>query len=336
MAKQFKVIRVDKKGANAVLIEEVEELAQVDADLEVVEYSTEEELISLVNDADVVITSVAAFTRKVIDGLPKCRAIIRYGVGYDSVDVEAATDNGIIVVNVPDFCWEEVSNHAIALQLACAKKLVLLDNLTRQGRWAEAKKALSPMVSIHDQILGIVGCGNIGRMTAGKAQCFGLKIMGYDPYLKETVATESGISLVSLTELLKESDFVSVHIPLTRETRHMFGEPEFKQMKPTAYFINTARGAVVDEPALIKALQQGWIAGAGLDVFEKEPVEPDNPLLMMDNTVVLPHTASYCDVAFSRLRRSVGQEAVRIISGQWPKNVVNKSVKPRFPILTDN
>ena len=264
-----------------------------------------------------------------MEALPKCKVIVRYGVGFDTIDVNAATDNDILVVNVPDFCWEEVSNHAITLLLACAKKLALLNDLTRQGLWAESKRAQAPMESIYGQTLGIIGCGNIGRMTAGKAQCFGLKILGYDPYVDKSLAKESGITLVSLPELLKESDFVSVHTPLNEETWHLIGEKEFKLMKPTAYFINTSRGSVVDEPALIKALQEKWIAGAALDVFEKEPVDSDNPLLKMDNVVVTPHSASYSDVAFKRLRTSVGQEAARVLSGRWPKNVVNKTVKPK-------
>ena len=185
------------------------------------------------------------------------------------------------------------------------------------------------MGSIYGQTLGIIGCGNIGRMTARKAQCFGLKILGYDPYVDKSLAKESGITLVSLPELLKESDFVAVHALLNKETWHLIGEKEFKQMKPTAYFINTSRGSVVDEPALIKALQEKSIAGAALDVFEKEPVDSDNPLLKMDNVVVTPHSASYSDVAFKRLRTSVGQEAARVLSGRWPKNVVNKTVKPK-------
>ncbi|GAI03883.1 unnamed protein product, partial [marine sediment metagenome] len=258
-----------------------------------------------------------------------CKVIVRYGIGVDTVDIDAATDNGIIVANVPDFCWEEVSNHVIALLLACAKKLVLLGNFTRQGRWGKNMPDVRPMGSIYGQTLGLVGCGNIGRMTARKAQCFGLRVLGYDPYVDKSLVKEYGVTLMSLPELLKESDFVSVQTPLNEETRHLIGEKEFKQMKPTAYFINTARGEVVDEPALIKALQEKWIAGAGLDVFEKEPIDSDNPLLKMDNVVVTPHFASSSDAASERLRTNVGQEAARVLSGQWPKNVVNKTVKPK-------
>ena len=192
------------------------------------------------------------------------------------------------------------------------------------------------MGSIYGQTLGLVGCGNIGRVTARKAQCFGLRVLGYDPYLDKSLAKESGVTLVSLPELLKESDFISVHTPLNKETRHLIGEKEFKQMKPTAYFINTSRGPVVDETALIKALQEKRIAGAGLDVFEKEPVDSDNPLLKMDNVVTTAHSASYSDASSKRCRTRVGQEAARVLSGQWPKNVVNKSVKPKVNLVKES
>jgi D-3-phosphoglycerate dehydrogenase len=271
-------------------------------------------------------------TRRVMENLPKCRAVVRYGVGYDTVDVEAATDNHILVVNVPDFCWEEVSNQAIALLLACAKKLTLLNNLVKEGRWAEAKKAQSPMEPVCGQTCGIVGCGNIGRVTARKAHCFGLKVLGYDPYVDKKQTQECNITLVELPELLKNSDYVLLHTALTSETRHMIGENELKMMKPNACIINTARGAVIDEPALIRALQEKRIAGAGLDVFEQEPIAPDNPLLKMDNAVVMPHSASYSDAAFIRLRHNVGREAARAVSGYLPVNVVNKTCRPKVEL----
>ena len=333
--KQFKVVRADRGGSRATMVEETEELAKVNAELVGVDCATEEEIIEKAKDADAILTAGAPMTRRVMEALPKCQVIVRYGIGYDTVDVDAATDSGILVVNIPDFCTEEVSNHAIALLLACAKKLALLNSGTKEGRWAESKRAQIPMVAIYGQTLGLVGCGNIGRMAARKAQCFGLTTIGYDPYVDESLAKEHGITLVSLPELLRESDFVSMHTLLNQETWHLIGEKELKQMKPSAYFINTARGSVVDEAALIEALQEKWIAGAGLDVFEKEPVEPDNPLLKMDNVVVTPHSASYSDAAFQRLRTSVGREAARVLSGRWPKNVVNKTVKPKSNLVKE-
>jgi len=336
MGRQFKVVRVDRiSGLLATMVEEAEELAKVNAELVGADCTTESEIIEAAKDADAILVVFAQITRRVMEMLPKCKVIVRYGIGFDTIDIDAATDNSILVVNIPDFCVEEVSNHAIALLLACAKKLVFLNEGTKQGRWAECKRAQAPMGSIYGQTLGLVGCGSIGRMTARKAQCFGLKVLGYDPYIDESLAKEYGITLVSLPELLKESDFVSVHTPLNKETWHLMGEKEFKQMKPTAYFINTSRGSVVDEPALIKALQEKWIAGAGLDVFEKEPVDLDNPLLKMDNVAVAPHSAGYSDASFKRLRTSVGQEAARVLSGRWPKNVVNKTVKPKVNLVKE-
>jgi len=327
MERQFKVVRVDKIGSSAIMVEEAEELAKVNAELVGADCATEDEIIEAAKDADAIVSAQAQITRRVIEALPKCKVIVRYGVGVDTIDVDAATDNNILVVNMAGYNTEEVSNHAIAMLLACAKKLAFLNNSTRQGRWME--RPLPPMESIYGQTLGIIGCGNIGQMTARKAQSFGLRILGYDPYVDKSLAKEHRITLVSLPKLLKESDFVSAHTPLNQETRHLMGEKEFKQMKPTAYFINTARGSVVDEPALIKALQERWIAGAGLDVFEKEPIDADNPLLKMDNVVVTPHSAGYSDVSFKRRGTWVGQEIARVLSGHWPKNVVNKSVKPK-------
>lgn len=339
MAGKYKVVGFAKLKGGSMEVER-RELAKLNIDAEVVEarFNTEDEFIAVAKDADVILGGGPVLTRRVMESLTKCRAIITYSVGFDGIDIDAATDNGIIIVNNPASYWcvEEVSNHTIALLLACAKKLVLLNNLTKQGRWIESRRVLPPMVSIHGQILGLVGCGAIGRMTAKKAQCFGLRTLGYDPYLDKSLAKEYGIILMSLPELLKESDFVSVHTPLNEETYHLIGEREFKQMKPGAYFINTSRGSVVDEMALIKALQEKWIAGAGLDVFEKEPVAPDNPLLKMDNVVVLPHTASYSDAALDLQPVNPAQEAARVLSGQWPKNVINKTVKPKVKLVKED
>jgi len=312
---------------------EFEELRKVNADLTNAECRSEDEIIRAASDADALLTVFAPITRRVLESLPKLKVVVRYGIGYDSVDVDAATDNGVLLVNIPDFCLDEVSDHAMSLILACARKLVELTDVTRQGRWAEAESVISSVAPLYEQTLGLVGCGNIGRHTAKKARCFNLKTIGYDPYVDTSLAGEYGITMVGLSQLLKESDYVSLHTPLTEETRHLIGKDELKQMKPTAFLINTARGAVVDEPALIQALQEKWIAGAGLDVFEKEPIEPDNPLLKMANVTVTPHCASATCSAMNRLKISVAQEAARVLTGKWPKNVVNKSVKPKVTLV---
>jgi len=332
MEKRFKVVRVDRKGDRIPAAEEAEELAKINAELVIADCDTEDEMIEAAKEADAVITTYARITRRVMEGLSKCQVIVRYGIGFDNIDVDAATDNNIIVVNIPDYCFEEVSNQAIALLLVCAKKINILNNCVRRGGWNGCKQLLAPMGPIYGQTLGLIGCGHIGRMTARKAQCFDLKILGYDPYVNKSLAKEYGITLVGLPELLKEADFISIHTLLNKETRHLIGEAEFRQMKPSAYIINTARGPIIDEAALIKALQEKWIAGAGLDVVEKEPIDPNSPLLKMDNVVVLPHAAYYSDTSIKRLRRSVGQETARVLSGRWPKNVVNKAVKPKVKL----
>jgi D-3-phosphoglycerate dehydrogenase len=336
MKSRFKVVALGKLSGDSLAAEE-KELAKLNAEVELVQAkcTTEDELITMAKDADAILGGGPLFTRRVMEALPKCMAIVTYTVGFDGMDIDAATDNGIVVVNNPSRAWcvEEVSNHAVALLLICAKKLTLLNDLTKNGRWADTRRVLLPMGSIFGQTLGIIGCGDIGRMTAKKAQCFGLRVLGNDPYVDKSLVNECGITLMSLPRVLKESDFVSVHTPLDKQTWHLIGEAEFKQMKPTACLINTARGAVIDEAALIKALQEKWIAGAGLDVFEKEPIDPGNPLLKMDNVVTIPHTASFSDEALEMQPINPAQEVVRVLSGQWPQNPINKIVKPKVNLV---
>ncbi len=332
MESRPKVVRVDKIIDRAAIKEEREELDKVNAELVLAECQTEEETIAATKDADAVITMFGQMTRRVIASSPKLRVIVRYGIGYDTVDVDAATDNGVLVVNLPGFCLEEVADHTFGLLLACVRKIVYYNNQVKSGYWAKYSE-MTPMHSFTGQTLGLIGCGTIGQAVARRAAGFDLKVLGADPYVKDSVAREHGIKLVSMAELLKESDFVSVHALLGKETHHLVGEKEFKQMKPTAYFINTSRGPVVDEAALIKALREKWIAGAGIDVFEQEPVAPANPLLKMDNVVVTPHNAGWSDAAGRRARILVGKQAARVITGRWPTHWVNKEVKPKFKLV---
>ena len=335
MSKKYKVLKISKVLGSIHTVRESDALAKVDAELVEVADNNKSQIIEAVSNADIIIKGDAPIPPMVMEAALKCKAIITPGVGYDDIDVNAATNNNIIVVNNPalEWCIEEVSNHAITLLLACARKLIMMDNSVRHGHWAEAKKALEPMGTIYEQTLGIIGCGSIGRTTAKKAQCFGLKTLGFDPYVDKSLARECGITLVKLPELLKESDYVSVHTNLNEETLHLMGEKEFKLMKPSAYFINTSRGKIVDEIALVKALEEKWIAGAGLDVFEKEPVDSDNPLIKMYNVVLTPHYGSYSDAALMRGGPNMAAEAARILNGQWPKNVVNKTVKPKVKLV---
>ena len=309
-----------------------ERLGIGDLDCEVVATgaASEDDLIANIRDANVVLVAVAPITRRVLESLPRCRAVVRYGIGVDNVDLDAATDSGIVVAHVLDFCTEEVSNHTIALLLALARGLLPLHRDTVTGRWRRGHAwRLAP---IHGQTLGIVGFGNIGRAVARKALAFDLRVLAHDPYCDSEAAAEMGVRLASLDELLAESDYVSLHTPLTPETRHLIGAAELKTMKPTAMLINTARGPVVDEPALAQALAGGEIAAAGLDVFEDEPLPPDSPLCRLDNVVLTPHVASVSPAAMQQLRREVGRAAADVLSGRWPRYVANPSVKPRWPL----
>jgi D-3-phosphoglycerate dehydrogenase len=314
---------------------ESEELGKIGAELKIADCTSEDEIIEAAREADALLVIYARMTRKIFASLPKLKAIVRYGIGYDTVDVEAATDSGVLVVNIPDFCLKEVSDHALAMVLACARQLVRLNDGTKRGNWAESQMILPKVPALYEQTLGIVGCGNIGRLSARKAQCFGLRTIGYDPYIDAAIAGDAGIALVPLAQLLQQSDYVTIHTLLNKETRHLISERELKMMKPTAYLINTSRGPIIDETALIKALKEGWIAGAALDVFEQEPVSPDNALLKMDNVIVTPHNAGSSAAAARRLKLSVAMEASRVLLGKWPRNVVNKSVKPRVKLTRD-
>jgi D-3-phosphoglycerate dehydrogenase len=328
----FKIKRIDAASTKDSRDVEDAELAKANLKMECINASTPAELIAAAKDANVILTRAAKMTRSVMEKLPKLQAVIRYGIGFDTIEVDAATDNGILVVNVPDFCYEEVSNHAIGMLLVCARKLMLQNNTLKKDGWLAVRPLLAPIGSITGQTLGIVGCGNIGRMIARKAKCFSLNVIGYDPHVDQKLTKESGITLKSLPKVLKESDYISCNPFLWHETFHIIGEKEFRIMKPTAYIINTSRGPVIDQQALIKALQEKWISGAGIDVFEKEPIDANDPLLMMDNVILTPHTAFYSDASDKRVRTSVAQETIRISQGILPKNIVNKGVKPKIEL----
>ena len=313
--------------ADTELIEE--QIQGLDYELEKFECTSDGEAIEAMAGADIVINAGVALSREVIEETEGVQAIMVGSHGFNHIDHEAATDQGIMVINSAGFCTEEVSNHAILLLLACAKKLAQLNDLVKAGKWgAETRAAIMPMVPIYDQTVGLVAFGNIARATARKAQAFGMEVIAYDPYCPPWIAREYRVRLVgSLEELAAESDFVSVHTPLNNETQGLLGESFFKAMKPTAYIVNTCRGPVIDEGALIAALQSGEIAGAGLDVFEEEPTPSDNPLLKMDNVVVSPHSAGSSNMSRVRSGVQVGQETSRLLNGTFPMSIVNPEVR---------
>jgi D-3-phosphoglycerate dehydrogenase len=284
------------------------------------------EVLNAVRDADVAICVHEPYTREVFANAPRLKAVIRVGVGVDTVDLEAATAHGVIVANFPDFCTPEVANHAIVLMLACAKKIMRFDRALRREGWVAARALRMPMGCIHGETLGLIAFGNIAREVARLAQCMHMTVIAYDPYVEAETFERAGVEKVSLAELAARADYVSCHVPLNADTEGMVDASFFNQMKPTAYFINTSRGGVVKEADLIAALQAHRIAGAGLDVFESEPMAPDHPFLSMDEVVLTPHTASYADETFRVRDRRVGRTALTILQGGLPEFVANPAV----------
>ncbi len=296
-------------------------LGEIGADLVAMQARSEAELAEAVEPADGLLVCYAPVTRRVIERAQRCRVIARYGIGVDNVDVAAATERGIVVTNVPDYCVEEVSDHALALLLACARKVALLDRGVRAGRW-EARDAV-PIRRLRGQVLGLVGFGKIPRLLAAKARALGLAVLACDPYLDAATCEAHGARKVELGELLDQADFVSVHAPLTPQTRGLIGEAELRRMKPTAYLINTARGPIVQEAALLRALEEGWIAGAALDVLESEPPPAGHPLLRAPQVVLTPHVAFYSEESLQELQRKAAEEVARVLTGQPPRYPVN-------------
>jgi D-3-phosphoglycerate dehydrogenase len=279
---------------------------------------TEDEVIATCADADVLLVAFSPITRRVIENLKQCKLIVRYGIGYDMIDVEAATGRGIPVCNVPDYCVEEVALHAMALLLCCARKIIKLDASMREGKWDTVGVA-KPVHRMSQQTLGVVGFGRIGRRVAGMAKALGLSVQAFDPF----VATSDIAQMVSFDELLERSDYVTIHCPLMESTRHLFNADAFRTMKSSAFLINCARGPIVDEQALVRALQEKQIAGAALDVFETEPLPADSPLRQLDNVILHPHAAWYSEEAFADLQERVAQDVVLFFKGQRPRGLVN-------------
>ncbi|HUN51357.1 MAG TPA: C-terminal binding protein [Candidatus Sulfotelmatobacter sp.] len=312
---------------------ELEALAPIGAEIVEIDAASENEFISASHDADALYAKGRPITKRMIDGLQRCKVISLGSVGVDSVDVAAATARGIPVTNVPDTFIEEVADHAMMLLLAGFRRLVVQDRLVREGRWREGRPMLLRHPRLMGQTLGFIAFGHVARAVAVRARAFGLHMLAYDPYVEELVMSPYGVEAVSLEELLKRSDFVSMHAPSTVEAQHMLTEQHFRLMKREALFINTGRGPTVDEAALVKALQEGWIAGAALDVLEREPPDAGNPLLKMDNVTLTAHVASASARFDLARRRRVGQEIAMVLAGRWPRACVNPSVLEKSDLV---
>ena len=320
---RFTVAHIDARSGH--LPAEAAELAKADAELIARFCKSDDEVIAFARDADGILCTAYPVSRAIFEACPNLKVVVRYGIGFDNIDIEAASDHDVVVCNVTDYCIDEVATHAFALLLALNRRLKLLDLAVRRGE----RIGLGPVGPLRGEMLGLVAFGNIARAVAERARPFGLNVCAYDPYLAPSAAEEHGVRLASLDELMATSDYVSVHAPLNAETRGLIGAKELALMKPTAYLVTTCRGGVVDEKALYDALKAGTIAGAGVDVWDPEPVRPDNPLLEFDNVIATPHSAFYSEASLPLLLRRVGEAAADVLRGYLPRNVVNRDVLDR-------
>jgi D-3-phosphoglycerate dehydrogenase len=296
-------------------------LAKIGAELRLASEPEPEAILEVARDADAVLTTYAKVTADMIPQMTRCRVIGRFGIGVDNVDIPAATQAGIVVTRVPDYCLDEVSDHTMALLLALVRKIPSSSARTHSGRWE--MRAVVPIHRLRGTVLGLVAFGQIPQLVAPKAQAFGIRVVTCDPFVSQQVVERAQVERVEFDELLKISDYISIHTPLLPATRHLFNADVFRRMKPTAYLINTARGPIIDEAALAGALEQGHLAGAALDVMEQEPPSGSPLLGLRDNVILTPHTSFYSEESLVDLQSKAAEDVVRVLSGQAPRNPVN-------------
>jgi D-3-phosphoglycerate dehydrogenase len=295
-------------------------LAQIGAELHLAADSTPDAILRVAGEADGLLVTYAKITAPMIAQLTRCRVISRFGIGVDNVDLAAATAAGIVVTKVPDYCIDEVSDHAMALLLALARKVPSSSAQVHGGRWD--MRASVPMHRLRGSTLGLIGFGRIPQLMTPKAQAFGLRVVAFDPHVPDEIFAAANVTSLGFAPLVAASDFISVHAPLVPETRGLFDAAVFRQMKPTAYLINTARGPIVDEHALAAALDAGQLAGAAVDVMLQEP-PTGSPLVGRSDVIITPHTAFYSEESLVELQTKAAQEVVRVLSGKAPRNPVN-------------
>ena len=305
-----------------------EVLSRIGADLQLASENSPEAIMRIAKDADAILVTYAKITGDMIRQLSRCRIISRFGIGVDNVDIAEATKKGIVVTKVPDYCIDEVSDHAMALLLAAARKIPMANAQVHAGTWKMPN--FVPMHRLRGSVLGLVGFGRIPQLVVPKAKAFGLRVVAYDPYAPAEVFQQLGVERVEFKELLTISDFVSLHSPLTPETKGLMNAEAFKAMKKTAYVVNTARGPVIDEAALAAALDAKEIAGAALDVMTQEP-PGSSPLFGRENVIVTPHTSFYSEEALVDLQTKAAEEVVAVLSGKAPRNPVNPEVLQKTP-----
>ena len=279
------------------------------------------EIMKATKDAEVFLYSGAQITSEIIDNMEKCRLICRYGIGYDDIDYMRAAERGIMVCNAPNYGVIDVAEHAVALLLACSKRLIYMNDCVRDKFWNISEMGASSRMS--DKTIGFIGFGKIARCVCTRTNVLGMKAIVYDPYVKNECLNEYGAEGASLDKVLQTADYVTLHMPLNSETRHILGMNEFQKMKRTAYLVNTSRGGLINEPELVDALENGVIAGAGLDVFEEESANLDSRLLSMKNVVLTPHVAWNTAEASGALHKEVTDNVIRYLNGEKPLNIVN-------------
>jgi D-3-phosphoglycerate dehydrogenase len=288
---------------------------------------SEDELVEVAHDASAVITQYARVGEKTINAFTKCRLIARYGTGVDIVDVEAATRRNILVTNIPDYCVDEVADHAMGLLLACIRKLKIYDKTLRSGVWRW--QIGQPIHRMRGRTMGLLAFGKIARAIAERAKPFGVRRIAYDAYLPKEAFVPYGVTPVSFDELIEQTDYLMIQVPLTAETRGMIGEKELKKMRPSSVLVNTSRGPLVNNDALYRALKEGWISAAGVDDIDPEPTKlrgwtPESPLFALDNLIITPHSAYYSEESIQECRRRASEEVVRVLSGHPPLSPVNR------------
>lgn len=284
-----------------------------------------EEFLPQAKDCDALLNTYAGpITAEAMAQMPKCRIIARYGIGVDTIDLDAATQAGIIVTNNPTYCIEEVAEHTMALLLSAARKVAFYDRLVRAGQWAVPPG--KPLFRLSGGTLGLIGFGNIARQVALRGAAFGMRVLYYDPFVEEGQFDVPGKKM-ELHDMLKEADYVSVHAPLMPQTRKMMNDEAFSRMKPTAVIINCSRGPLIDTDALVRALDAKKIAGCALDTTDPEPLPNPHPLRGRENVIINPHAAWYSEQAMVGLQAGAPNEVRRVLSGEWPVNVVNRAVK---------
>lgn len=291
-------------------------LKRIDPELRIAKSASADEILAVARDADAILVTYAKLTGELITQLTRCKAIGRFGMGVDNIDLPAAARAGITVTYVPDYGVREVSDHAMALLLALIRKIPLSNALVQSGRWE--MPAVVPIHRLAGRTLGLLGFGHIGRALAPKAQAFGLNVIAHDPFVPPEVLKTAKVEGVDLDALLARSDYVSIHAPLTPQTRGLFNAATFARMKRGALLVNTARGPLVDEEALLGALTSGQLGGAALDVVASEPLPKDSPLLGHDNLILSPHTAFYSEEALDELQTKCASDVARVLSGETP------------------